>query len=176
MAKDLLGLAVVWKLQLTEKGLCFPPHPFSVAALLSDQPAGEREFESKRAAAIARARKRLDAARYLFEDGDISREEYLSRKEKQEQEITHWQNCTTETQQTVSELMVAIEAVNQIATLWEGSGDEGRYHMACNLVEYLVYDLDERRIVDFRLKPWAANFMVLRTGLRTEGEVGYGFV
>ncbi|MBK8022736.1 MAG: recombinase family protein [Chloroflexi bacterium] len=102
----------------------------NLAALLSDQPADEREFESKRTTAIARARKRLDAARHIFEDGDISREEYVSRKEKLEREITHWQNYTTETQRTTSELMVAIEAVNKIARLWEGSNDEDRYHGA----------------------------------------------
>jgi hypothetical protein len=37
--------------------------------------------------------------------------------------------------------------------------------MARHLFEYVVYDLDRQEIVDFRLKPWADQFLVLRTAL-----------
>ena len=34
-----------------------------------------------------------------------------------------------------------------------------------SLFDYIVYDLDTQRIVDFRLKPWADRFLTLRVGL-----------
>jgi hypothetical protein len=37
--------------------------------------------------------------------------------------------------------------------------------MARHLFEYLTYDLGKRQIVDFRLKPWADQFLTLRAGL-----------
>ena len=33
------------------------------------------------------------------------------------------------------------------------------------IFEYIEYDLDTHRITDFRLKPWADTFLVLRTAL-----------
>src|SRR5690606_22261548 len=37
--------------------------------------------------------------------------------------------------------------------------------MAHMLFDYVVYDLDQRQIVDFRLKPWADRYLVLRIDL-----------
>ncbi len=37
--------------------------------------------------------------------------------------------------------------------------------MARSVFSYIVYDLDTRRITDFRLKPWADRFLVLRAAL-----------
>jgi hypothetical protein len=39
------------------------------------------DLEAQRRAAIAKCRRRLEAVRHLYEDGEISREEYLKRKE-----------------------------------------------------------------------------------------------
>src|SRR5690606_22261549 len=39
-----------------------------------------------------------------------------------------------------------------------------------SLFEYVVYDLDKQRIVDFRLKGWADRFLVLRTALYDDSE------
>jgi hypothetical protein len=40
--------------------------------------------------------------------------------------------------------------------------------MARHLFEYVTYDLDRQEIVDFRLKPWADQFLMLRAGLYAE--------
>ncbi len=37
-----------------------------------------------------------------------------------------------------------------------------------NLFESIVYDIDYRRIVDFRLKPWTDRFLVTRASLIIE--------
>jgi len=44
--------------------------------------------------------------------------------------------------------------------------------MVRSLFEYVVYDLDRQQIIDFRLKPWADGYLVLRTALyhNTTGE------
>ena len=57
---------------------------------------------------------------------------------------------------------MCIDAVTKIAELWENSTDEGRNGLAHNLFEEIVYDLDKQQIVDFKLKVWAEQFLVLR--------------
>lgn len=42
---------------------------------------------------------------------------------------------------------------------------EDRQGLVRSLFEYVVYDLDSRRIVDFQLKAWADKFVVLRASL-----------
>ena len=59
----------------------------------------EAEFERQKQEAIALCRKRIDAARNLYLDGELDREDYLLRKEQNEREIAHWEARTTETQQ-----------------------------------------------------------------------------
>ena len=58
-----------------------------------------------------------------------------------------------------------MNVVNQMLELWDTSADEDRQQMAHMLFEYVVYDLDARQIVDFRLKGWADRYLVLRTDL-----------
>ena len=59
--------------------------------------------------------------------------------------------------------------------LWEISSNEDRQGMVTMLFEYIEYDLDTRRITDFRLKPWADNFLVLRAALyETESPLDEG--
>jgi hypothetical protein len=58
-----------------------------------------------------------------------------------------------------------MEAVDKLAKLWDMGEDEDRAGMAKSLFTYVVWDLDIRRIVDFRLKPWADRFLTLRAAL-----------
>lgn len=48
---------------------------------------GDRDAEARRNAAIAKCRRRIDIAKHLYEDGEISREAYLKRKTQNEREI-----------------------------------------------------------------------------------------
>jgi len=72
------------------------------------------------------------------------------------------------------ELAMCMDIVNNMANLWEMADSEDKQGMARNLFEYLVYDLDTRRITDFRLKPWADRFLVLRARLYDEAAQGDG--
>ncbi len=123
------------------------------------------DIEQQKEEAIALCRRRIDAAVHLYRDGEIDRAEYTRTREQNEREIMHWERRTTETQKLAIELAMCIEAVDKLARLWEVSGPEDRKGLAQSLFEYVVYDLDAQRITDFRLKPWADRFLVLRTAL-----------
>jgi hypothetical protein len=47
-------------------------------------------LEAEKIVAIARLHRKLDAARNLYQDGDLSREEYLRRKDTLERDLRHW--------------------------------------------------------------------------------------
>jgi hypothetical protein len=70
-------------------------------------------------------------------------------------------------------MVMCINAVDKLSRLWDSSDPEDRQGMARSLFNYIVFDLDSRRIVDFRLKPWADRFLVLRAALY-ENENGSG--
>lgn len=85
----------------------------------------------------------FEAARHLYEDGDISREEYVKCKEQNEREITNWRTYTIQTQHLVSQMVMCVEAVGKLSQLWEDSSDEDRNRMAHHLFECVVYNLDQ---------------------------------
>lgn len=60
---------------------------------------------------------------------------------------------------------MCIEVVDRIVRLWDASNDEDRQGLARSLFTSIVYNLDTRRMISFRLKPWAERFLVLRAAL-----------
>lgn len=127
------------------------------------------DLETQKSEAIALCRRRIEATVTLFGDGRIDVEEYRRRVETNEREIAHWEARTTETEKLALELAMCMEAVDRIARLWQRGSPGDRQELVRSLFEYLVYDLDTRRIVDFRLKAWADRFLVLRAALYEDG-------
>lgn len=125
----------------------------------------QEQFERQREKALALCHRRIEAARHLYLDGDVDRDEYLRIKEQNEREIIHWQARTTETQEIALELGMCLDAVDRLARLWDTADDEDRKGLAQNLFDEVVVDLDTRRIVGFKLKPWTERFLVLRMEL-----------
>jgi DNA invertase Pin-like site-specific DNA recombinase len=125
-------------------------------------------FDQQRTEAIALAKRKINAAVNLYSDGVIDREDYLSRREQLEREIAHWEARNSDTQKLALEFGMCMEAVRSIETLWDSADDEDKQGMVRNLFSYIVYDLDYRRIVDFRLKPWADRFLILRAERHAE--------
>jgi hypothetical protein len=70
------------------------------------------------------------------------------------------------------ELALCVEAVDRLHFIWENSDDEDRRGFVHNLFEWVEYDLDARRITNFRLKPWADRFIILRGALYAEEAQG----
>ena len=131
---------------------------------------GAEDVGKQKEEALALCYRRIEAAVHLYKDGEIDREEYLRIREQNEREIAHWEARTTETEQLALELAMCIEAVDRIWRLWDMSSDEDRQGLARSLFSSITYDLDRRRIVDYRLKPWADRFLVLRAALYADGE------
>jgi hypothetical protein len=128
--------------------------------------------EQEKREAITLCKRRIDAAVILFGDGRIDQAEYRRRIEQNEREMAHWEARTTETEKAALELTVCMDAIDKVARLWDISEDEDRQGMARTLFSHIVYDLDTRRIVDFKLKPWADRFLVLRAALYQDEENG----
>jgi hypothetical protein len=55
--------------------------------------------------------------------------------------------------------------VKRLQQFWEISEGEDRKLLAHSLFEEIIYDLDTRRIVDFKIKSWAEPFLILRAAL-----------
>jgi hypothetical protein len=136
----------------------------------SSEPTVDPEIEKQEA--IALCKRRIDAAINLYSDGVLSREIYLRRIEQNNREIAYWESRTTESKKAALELAMCMEAVDKLAGLWDFGDTEDKQGMARSLFSYVVYNLDTRRIVDFRLKPWADRFLVLRAALyENDGDV-----
>jgi hypothetical protein len=126
---------------------------------LSDE---EKDVEQQKAEAIALCQRRIDAAVNLYGEGRIDHAEYRRRVESNEREMLSWRARTTETEKLATELTMCVQAIETMNKLWEVSDDENKQGMARHLFEYVVYDLDRQEIADFRLKPWADQFLVAR--------------
>jgi hypothetical protein len=123
------------------------------------------DFERQRQTAVAKLRRKIDAARDLFSDGDITREEYLKRKTAYEREIAHWESRTTDTQKAAIELRMCMEVLNMMSSLWDESSDEDKQQLVRMMFEEIIYDLDKQQIVHFTLKPWAERFLNVREAM-----------
>ncbi|WP_119072011.1 recombinase family protein [Aggregatilinea lenta] len=133
------------------------------------------DLEAEKQEAIALCQRRIEAAVNLYGDGRVDRAEYLRRVEFNEREIAHWQARTTETEKLAFEFAMCAEALDKIVRLWEMSSNEDKQGLTRSLFSSIVYDLDTQRIVDFRLKPWADRFLILRAALyEDEGDEGEG--
>lgn len=148
------------------------PESFDRLLLLANQlhPTTENveDLETQKQEAIALCRRRIQAAIDLYSDGRINREEYIRRVEFNEREIASWQARTTDTEKLAMELSMCIRAIDALTRMWEVASDEDKQGMARHLFDYITYDLRTRQIVDFRLKPWADQFLTLRAGLYAE--------
>ena len=56
-------------------------------------------------------------------------------------------------------------AFSQLLDLWQTADSESRSVLARGLFQYLVFDLDKQQIVDFRLHPWADQYLMIRSDL-----------
>lgn len=60
---------------------------------------------------------------------------------------------------------MCVQAIQTMTQMRSVATDEDKQGMACHLFESITYDLGTKQIVDSKLKPWAEEFFILRTGL-----------
>lgn len=126
------------------------------------------DMAQNRERSIIKLKKKIENLKTLFREAEIDEVEYRTRLAEYRRELAYWEAYTTEQEQVVLQLSLCLEAIDRVAKLWDRAEAEERRTMAQNLFDYIVYDLDRQRIVDFRLKPWANRFLVLRAALVVE--------
>jgi DNA invertase Pin-like site-specific DNA recombinase len=126
-------------------------------------------FEREREKNLARLQRKRENQRWLFSQGETTREDYLREIEQVDRETAYWQNRTTDAQRIAVDLRKVVAAMGQISAGFPAASVETKREMAHSLVDHLVYDLDQKRIVDFRLKAWADPYLILRASLDEVG-------
>lgn len=114
---------------------------------------------------MQRIKKKIRNIKTLFAEGLIEQDEFRQRMAENDRELAYWEAYTTGHEETMLELTKCLDAIERVANLWDMAQPKDRQLMARNLFDFLVYDFDKQRIVDFRLKPWADRFLVLRVAL-----------
>ncbi len=114
---------------------------------------------------IAHWRQRARNSDLLFAKARISEEDWQAAIDTAEHEIVRLQSQVAQEHEAELALKLTLEMVANLVGNWTQSNDEMRRAFASSLFEYLVYDLDARRIVDFKLKPWAELLMQLKITL-----------
>ena len=121
---------------------------------------------------IIKLKKKMENTRVLFREAELSEAEYRTHMAEYRAELSYWEAYTTEKEEVALQLSLCLDAIDRVAKLWDLAEAEERRAMAHNLFEYIVYNLDTQRIVDFSLKPWANRFLVLRAALAAEEKSG----
>ncbi|QPC83657.1 recombinase family protein [Phototrophicus methaneseepsis] len=83
-----------------------------------DQHTESDNLEQQKAEAIAKCRHRLERAKFLFLEGDISKDEYLRTKKRNEEEIAHWLARTVKTQEIIIELISVLGTLTNLKRVW----------------------------------------------------------
>jgi hypothetical protein len=60
-----------------------------------------------------------------------------------------------------------LELLSDADRNWEQASNEGRQAFARSLFSEIVYDLDTRRIVGLKLKPWVEPYLQMRAGIES---------
>ena len=133
----------------------------------ADAVAGPRisDFEQQKQEAIVLYTKKIEAAGVLYGDALITRKEYEKRVQENRRLILDWENQNAEQDSMTLEFSQAMDALQQLASIWQSTDDRMKQKLARHLFLYLEYDLDQGRITDFRLQPWAERFLIFRARL-----------
>lgn len=125
----------------------------------------ERTLDEQKKVAIAKHRRALKNNLMLFQNGEIEDAEYYRQKDYHERQIAYWEARTTDKQRIKLELTTCMGIVRRLKEFWDYTSGEDRKLLAQSLFDEIIYDLDLKRIVDFKIKNWAEPFLVLRAAL-----------
>lgn len=90
----------------------------------------------------------------------------LQRKAREPKRFSRLEKArTTDMQKKAIEFERVMAAFSQLLDLWQPTDSDGRSVLARGLFQYLVVDLDKQQIVDFRLHPWADQYLIVRADL-----------
>jgi hypothetical protein len=113
---------------------------------------------------------RAKNADLLFSKARITEDARHESVENAEHDIARLQTRIAQYHETEMSLKLTTEMVENLVHNWNQANAEMRRALASSIFEYLVYDLDARQIVDFKLKPWAELLMQLKLTLDDDGD------
>lgn len=89
--------------------------------------------------------------------------------------MAHWEARTADAERMQTEFALCINALETINRLWDISEDEDKQGMVRQLFDYIVFDLDRQQVVDFRLKAWADQFLMIRVEMLRQENNGENY-
>lgn len=131
-------------------------------------PPEEQDLHNQKTEGIAQCRRRMERAKFLFIEGDISEDDYVRTREINEQEIAHWQARTTVKDQLLIEVATVLATLSKLKDVWFNGTMEDKKGLVQSTFEYILFDMDTDRITDFRLKPWADQYVIIRAEMIVE--------
>jgi DNA invertase Pin-like site-specific DNA recombinase len=127
--------------------------------------ADDTNVEEQKKVAVAKHRRALKNNLTLFQSGEIDDIEYYRQKDFHERQIGRWEAQIADRQKVLFEITTTIESLRRIQDFWDMSQGEDRKLLAHSMFDEIVYDLDRRRIVDFKVKQWAEPYVIMRSTL-----------
>ncbi len=127
-----------------------------------DEAETSRNIEVQKKNALVRCQRRIQAAKRLFRDGEMEEAEYDAILRDTDEEIQGWERMTSEQEKMEYELRSAVDMLTRLSAVWDAGNAEQRQSLIRSLFIHVIFDLDARRIVDFKLKPWVERFIELR--------------
>lgn len=99
---------------------------------------------------------------HLFKLNLVTQEEFDSDYSALDREIARLRSQLGEPQQVQEMFQMTAQSIQSVGQNWEQTSAEERESFVRSLFDEVVYDLDTRRIISFKLKSWAEPFLQLR--------------
>ena len=99
---------------------------------------------------------------HLFKLNLVTQEEFDSDYSGLDREIARLRSQLGEPQQVQEMFQMTAQSIQSVGQNWEQTSAEERESFVRSLFDEVVYDLDTRRIISFKLKSWAEPFLQLR--------------
>jgi hypothetical protein len=130
----------------------------------------EDKLEERKRIEIARIQRAMKNVRDLGRAGYMDAEEVIRDLRNLEGELEVWTTMTNDRQQVRTNLMTCMEILRRLKLYWADAEGEDKRILAHCLFEEIVYDMDGRQIIDFKVKAWAEPFLIYRAQLLEDSE------
>jgi DNA invertase Pin-like site-specific DNA recombinase len=130
----------------------------------------ENKLEERKRIEVARIQRAMKNVRDLGRAGYMDADEVIRDLRNLEGELEVWATMTSDRQQVRTNLMTCMEILRRLKLYWADAEGEDKRILAHSLFEEIVYDMDGRQIIDFKVKAWAEPFLIYRAALLEDAE------
>ncbi|GAB4574735.1 MAG: hypothetical protein Kow0077_22770 [Anaerolineae bacterium] len=121
-------------------------------------PVDDADFMAEKTEALALARRKFEASKYLFRQGDITREEYEADKAAYQATVAEWEERSRAVRRIVIPPSQHLAVLHDLHALWQDADTCARYNLA-RFFDEVVVNLDTGEIVRFKLVEWAERLL-----------------